>query len=181
VGVEGYVVEAKVGTGAWTQIYAGSDTSITRFYPFGQSLQWRVKASDANDNWSAFTNSAVRRIYAWQGAAPVAYTGTWSTVPSSSSSGTGYRYTTGAGRYAKLTFSNAIGVLYVAPKTALGGYVKVKIDGTTYVRTSLRATTTSYGVIIKSKAWSSPGMHTIWVINDQGGRRTMLDAFIVLK
>ena len=181
VGVEGYVVEAKVGAGAWTQIYAGSDTTITKFYPFGQSLQWRVKASDANDNWSNFTNSAVRRLYAFQGSSPVAYSGSWTTVASSSSSGVNYKYTTTSGKYVKLSFTNAIGVIYVAPKTSAGGYVKVKIDGTTYPRNDLRSTSTSYGVIIRGKAWGSAGNHTIWVYNAQGGRRANFDAFIVLK
>lgn len=180
VGLTGYEVQAKVGTGAWTTVSTGTAVSTTRFYAFGTSLQWRVRAKDANDNWSAWTESPVRKLSAYQGSSPVAFTGTWSKVTSAGSSGTGYRYTTTAGKKAKLVFTG-LGVMVVAPKLATAGYARVKFDTAASSRVNLRASSTSLGVIVKSKMWATSGSHTVQIWNDQGGRRTTFDAFIVLR
>jgi hypothetical protein len=178
-GVKTYTVEAKVGSGAWTEIYTGTGTNATRFYPFSQDLYWRVKAEDNAGNVSDWSTSAKRRLAAYQGGSPVAYTGTWRSVASSGSSGTGYRYTTTLGKKVTLSFTG-MGVLYVAPKTSSAGYVKVTIAGVTS-RINLRASSTSLGVIVKSKMWPTVGSHAIRVLNDSSGRRATFDAFVVLK
>ena len=178
-GVKGYEVEVKVGAGDWTTVYTGTGTSVTKRYPFGTSLQWRVRATDNADNVSDWVLSPVRRLVAYQGGSPVVRTGTWVKVPSKGSSGTNYRYTTTAGKKATLTFTG-IGVMYVAPKLTSGGYARVKISGTTY-RVRLKASSRQLGVIMATRMWTTSGQHTIKVINDQGGRRTTFDAFIVLK
>ena len=72
-------------------------------------------------------------------------------------------------------------VLYVAPKTTASGYAKVYADGKLIGRFNLRASSTQLGRIITSKKWGSSGAHTMRVVNDQSGRRTNVDAFIVLK
>lgn len=179
-GVTSYELQVKVGTGAWTAAYTGSATAVTKFYPFGRALLWRVRATDGEGNvgnWA--TAVAARTIMSYQGAAPVTYSGYWGTYPSAGSSGTGYKYTLTYGRSATLRFTG-LSVLYVAPKTAGSGYAKVYIDGMGY-RFNLRSATATLGQIIARKTWSSSGIHTIKVVNDQGGRQTNLDAFIVLK
>jgi len=178
-GVATYVVEAKVGTGAWTQVYSGSALNITKLYAFNTSLQWRVKASDHKGNWSDWTMSAGRRLYAYQGTSPVVTTGSWTKVGSTGSSGTTYYYTKTSGKSKALSFSG-IGVLYVAPRSSTGGRVTVKIDTTSYAVNTWKSGSTSLGYIIKARSMAS-GTHTIRVTNAQGGRRANFDAFIVLK
>jgi hypothetical protein len=178
-GVATYTVQANIGGAGWTAVYTGANTSITRFYPFGKSLAWRVMATDKEGNASDWIVSATRSLHAYQGGSPVTRTGTWTSVASTSCSGTGYLYTTALGRYATFSFTG-LGVMYIAPKNTTGGYVKVRIDGTTQ-RFNLRSSTTSYGVVVASKLWSASGAHTIRVTNDQSGRRASLDAFVVLR
>jgi hypothetical protein len=179
VGVAEYTVEAKVGSGAWTQIYSGTATTLTRFYPFSQDLYWRVKAEDGAGNVSDWRTSAKRKLAAYQGGSPVAYSGTWRTVTSSGCSGSGYRYTTTLGKRVSLSFTG-MGVLYVAPKTSTAGYVKVSTGGVT-TRSNLRASSSSLGVIVRSQMWTTVGSHTIKVVNDSSGRRANFDVFVVLK
>jgi hypothetical protein len=175
-----YVVEARVGTGAWTQIYAGTNTSITKSYRFSQNLQWRVKAKDAKNNQSGYTLSAVLRLAAYQGISPVVTAGTWTKVASTVSSGTTFYYTTTSGKYKSLKFSG-IAVAFVAPRTSRGGKVTVKIDAATPIlRSTWKSGTTAFGQIITAKALSN-GSHTIRITNAQGGRRANFDAFVVLR
>ena len=72
-------------------------------------------------------------------------------------------------------------VLYVAPKTSASGYAKVYADGKLIGRFNLRASSTQLGQIITRKTWGASGSHTMRVVNDQSGRRTGLDVFVVLK
>ncbi len=179
VGVESYEVQVRLGAGSWTTIYTGSDTSITASYPFKTSLQWRMRATDANDNQSDWALSAVRKLRAYQGGSPAVAIGTWFKVKAAAASGTGYRDATALGNKFKLTFTG-LGVIYVAPKVANGGYARVKISGVV-TRVRLRAGSTTHGQIMASRMWGTAGTHTIKVINDRGGRPTTFDAFVVLK
>jgi hypothetical protein len=101
-------------------------------------------------------------------------------VTSAGSSGTGYLYTKTLGKRATLTFSGRE-VIYVAPKSSGSGYVKVSSDGKSVGRFNLRSSTTKLGQIIARKVWTANGKHTMRITNDQSGRRTSLDAFIVLE
>ena len=101
-------------------------------------------------------------------------------MTSAGSSGSGYSYTKTLGKRALVTFTGRE-VLYVAPKTSASGYAKVYADGKLIGRFNLRASTTQLGRIIASKTWGASGSHTMRVVNDQSGRRTSVDVFVVLK
>jgi hypothetical protein len=181
-GIATIEVQVSVGGGAWTSVYTGTATTVTRGYPFGKSLVWRVRATDRASNTSAWATSATRSLIAYQapGSSSIAYSGRWVTTSSASASGGAYRYVTTRFSTAALTFVGR-SVLYVAPKTASSGYVKVYVDGHLVGRYSERRATSLVGQIIASKSWTSSGRHSIKIVNDSSGRRANLDAFIVLK
>ena len=177
VGVGTYEVEASVGGAPFSTIYLGAATSVTKMYPFAKKLVWRVRAADLDNNTSDWVTSAARSIAAYQ-SPPV--TGTWASVTSSGSSGTGYRYTATLGRYAQLTFKGRE-VLFVAPKNAKSGYARVYVDGAYRARVTLYRSRTALGQIITRYAWGTSGSHTLRVANYQSGKRTNVDAFVVLR
>ena len=180
-GVASHELQVSINGGSFTTIYSVPGTSFTKLFPFNKTLVWRVRATDAADNESAWATSASRKIVPYQrNASNVTYTGTWTNVTSAGSSGTGYAYTKTLGKRATLSFTGRE-VLYVAPKTSASGYAKVYADGTLIGRFNLRASSTQLGRIITSKTWSASGAHTMRVVNDQSGRRTSVDVFIVLK
>ena len=140
-----------------------------------------MRATDAAGNVSAWAKSASRKIVPYQrNSSNVTYSGTWTNVTSAGSSGTGYAYTKSLGKRALVTFTGRE-IVYVAPKTSSSGYAKVYADGKLIGRFNLRASSTQLGRIIASKTWSTSGSHTMRVINDQSGRRTSVDVFVVLK
>lgn len=61
--LSGYVLERKVGSGTWAQIYKGSARTYTDAITYGwTSVQYRVKAYDAAGAESAYTTSATRTV-----------------------------------------------------------------------------------------------------------------------
>lgn len=61
--LSGYVLERKVGSGTWTQIYKGSARSLQTAITYGwTSVQYRVKAYDTVGLESAYATSASRII-----------------------------------------------------------------------------------------------------------------------
>jgi VCBS repeat-containing protein len=182
-GVAQYHVQASVAGGAWTTIYSGGvTTSMTKSYAFGKTLVFRVRAQDRAGNWSGWTSSPTRRILAYQapGSSRIAYTGTWTTVLQTTSSGVGYRYVRTAGSRATLSFSGR-SVLFVTPRNRYGGYVKVYVDGHYLGRYSEYRSVSVVGQILARASWSTNGTHTIRIVDAQAGRRMMLDAFVVLQ
>ena len=61
--LSGYVLERKVGSGTWAQVYKGSARTYTDTITYGwTSVQYRVKAYDAAGAESAYTTSATRTV-----------------------------------------------------------------------------------------------------------------------
>ena len=61
--LSGYVLERKVGSGTWAQVYKGSARTYTDTITYGwTSVQYRVKAYDAAGAESAYTTSASRTV-----------------------------------------------------------------------------------------------------------------------
>jgi large repetitive protein len=181
VGVASSELQVSTNGGSFTTIYTGPATTYNRLYALNKTFVWRVRATDNDGNVSAWTTSATRKVAAYQrNSTKLTYTGTWTKVTSAGSSGTGYSYTTIRGNRALLKFTGRE-VLYVAPKTTGSGYAKVYTDGVLIARFNLRASSTQLGQIITRKTWTSSGAHTMRVQNDQAGRRTSLDVFVVLQ
>lgn len=178
-GIASYTLQASVGGGAWGTVYTGPDRTVTRLLPFGRSLAFRVMATDGDGNVSAPSGVTTRVLAAYQSSGVTFYR-TWRSVSTTAAVGTGYRYATGSGASASLRF-NGREVLYVAPRTSAGGYVKVYVDGRYAGRYSVRASTTSHGKVIFRRVFDAYGTHTIKVVNESGGRRANLDAFVVLR
>ena len=61
--LSGYILEKKVDSGTWTQIYKGSSRTYSVAVTYGStSIQFRVKAYDAAGAESAYTTSASRTV-----------------------------------------------------------------------------------------------------------------------
>lgn len=89
--LSGYVLERKVGSGTWAQIYKGSSRSYTDAITYGwTSVQYRVKAYDAAGTESAYTTSATRTV---TNNRPPVISGTDGALGSFSTAAPSYEYT----------------------------------------------------------------------------------------
>ena len=89
--LSGYVLERKVGSGTWAQIYKGSSRSYTDAITYGwTSVQYRVKAYDAAGAESAYTTSVTRTV---TNNRPPVISGTDGALGSFSTAAPSYEYT----------------------------------------------------------------------------------------
>lgn len=89
--LSGYVLERKVGSGTWAQIYKGSSRNYTDIITYGwTSVQYRVKAYDAAGAESAYTTSASRTV---TNNRPPIISGTDGAIGSFSTAAPSYEYT----------------------------------------------------------------------------------------
>lgn len=89
--LSGYVLERKVGSGTWAQIYKGSARTYTDTITYGwTSVQYRVKAYDAAGAESAYTTSATRTV---TNNRPPVISGTDGALGSFSTAAPSYEYT----------------------------------------------------------------------------------------
>ena len=89
--LSGYVLERKVGSGTWAQVYKGSTRTYTDTITYGwTSVQYRVKAYDAAGAESAYTTSATRTV---TNNRPPVISGTDGALGSFSTAAPSYEYT----------------------------------------------------------------------------------------
>ena len=89
--LSGYVLERKVGSGTWAQVYKGSARTYTDTITYGwTSVQYRVKAYDAAGAESAYTTSATRTV---TNNRPPVISGTDGAIGSFSTAAPSYEYT----------------------------------------------------------------------------------------
>ena len=89
--LSGYVLERKVGSGTWAQVYKGSARTYTDTITYGwTSVQYRVKAYDAAGAESAYTTSATRTV---TNNRPPVISGTDGALGSFSAAAPSYEYT----------------------------------------------------------------------------------------
>ena len=89
--IYGYVLERKVGSGTWAQVYKGSARTYTDTITYGwTSVQYRVKAYDAAGAESAYTTSATRTV---TNNRPPVISGTDGALGSFSTAAPSYEYT----------------------------------------------------------------------------------------
>ena len=180
-GVATYQLQVSVGGASFKNVYVGTGKTITKSYPFGKTLVWRVRATDHDGNLSGWVSSATRKIVAVQeNNRAIVRTGTWSRVITRGASGTGYGFTAKNHKAAGVLFTGR-SVLYVAPKSTAAGFVKVYVDGHLVGRFNVHSRSFIQGRIIARASWAASGTHTIVIVNDQAGKRANLDAFIVLR
>ncbi len=178
VGVKDFKVQAKTGDGKWKTISDGKATNVTKAFPFGEDLRFRVKATDKAGNTSAWKTSDVRRIVdTTHKSSKVKYTGSWTQVSGANK----YAYTTKRDNSARLSTTGRQ-ILYVAPKTSASGFVQVFVDGNLVGRFDLSANSPKYDRIIAKATLAGGGTHLIRIVDDSpNSKRTNLSDFVVLK
>jgi hypothetical protein len=131
-GVASYTVQESSNGGATfaaITLPSPTATSVTRQLAPGKTYQYRVRSTDRAGNISAFVlGEKILVGLVQETAAPVVYTGAWSTQALAGASGGSMRFATAAGRIARFSF-NGTRAAWIAAKGPNRGKADVYVDG----------------------------------------------------
>ena len=183
-GVASYSVRRKLGTGSWTTIDSVVTERLLKWpITFGVVTQFAIAGRDGAGNVGPQAESpAVKATLLQEGTSLARYTGTWSTTRSSTASNGTMRTSTRAG--ASVEFkrdARAIGV--VGRQGPTSGKARVYVDGVFIQTIDLYRSTSRSKVVLFSRSWSTPGVHSVkLIVSGTSGRpRVDVDAFPVIR
>jgi subtilisin family serine protease len=183
-GVSSYVVRRRIGTGSWTTI-ANTVTarSLRVSMAFSTSTQFAVAGRDGAGNVGTQADSpAVKATLFQDGTSLARYSGRWSATSSSTASHGNLRTSTQAGAWVEFK-RDARAIAIVGRQGPTSGKARVYVDGV-YVQTiDLYRSTSRSRMVLFSRSWSIPGVHSIkLIVSGTSGRpRVDIDAFPVIR
>ena len=182
--VASYVVKRRVGSAGWTTVTNSTTSrSLKQTLTVGTHYRYGVAGRDVLGNVGAQADApSVQARLFQEGTSLARSTGTWSTALSSSASGGKLRTTTRAGATVSFT-TTARAIAVVGRKGPGRGQAKVYVDGA-YVQTiDFNRSSLQSRVVVWSKSWSTPGIHTVKlvVVGTAGRPRVDIDAFAILR
>jgi hypothetical protein len=183
-GVPSYVVRRRIGSGAWT-VLAGTLTtrSFKASMAFGTPTQFAVSGRDGAGNVGVQAVSPAVTATLYQERTSLArYSGRWTNTTSSTASHSNLRTSTQAGAWVEFK-RDAKSIAIVGRQGPTSGKAKVYVDGVYAATIDLYRSTSRSRVVLFSRAWSTPGVHTVklFVSGTAGRPRVDIDAFGVLR
>jgi subtilisin family serine protease len=183
-GVSSYIVRRRVGTGGWTILDSSlGTTSYKVSLPIGATQQFGVAARDGAGNVGPQAESpAISAVLLQDGTSLAHYSGTWSSVSTSTASNGKLHSSTRAG--ASVTFTTtARAIALVGRKGPTEGQAKVYVDGVLASTIDLHRSTSQSKVVLFNTSWATNGSHSVQVVvvGTAGHPRVDIDAFAVLR
>ena len=183
-GVVSYSVRRKVGTGSFTTVDSVVTERLKKVaMTFNTVTQFAIAGRDGAGNLGAQAASpAVKATLLQDGTSLARYTGSWSTTRSSTASNGAMHTSTRAG--ASVEFRrDARAIAIVGRQGPTSGKARVYVDGV-YVQTiDLYRSNARSKVVLFSRSWSTPGVHSVkLIVSGTSGRpRVDIDAFPVIR
>jgi hypothetical protein len=180
--IAGYELQSSVDGGPWgSTLPVGAATRLaTLTQDFGHAYQYRVRAQDAQGDWSAWAPATAYTSTLVQDVAPaVTYTGSWVELRYRRASSGNLHYAVAGGASAKITFDGrAVG--FVAPVGPTRGSAKIYWDGVYRSTISFAAAKAKDRVVMYSIGSATAGFHTL-EIRLVGDGRVDVDAFVTFR
>ncbi len=182
--VSSYVVRRRIGTGSWTTIAnTVAARSLRVAMPFATSTQFAIAGRDGAGNVGTQAESpAVKALLFQDGTSLARYSGRWSATTSSTASNGNLRTSTQAGAWVEFK-RDARAIAIVGRQGPTSGKAKVYVDGAYAETIDLYRSSARARVVVFSRSWSTPGVHTVKLfVSGTGGRpRIDIDAFPVIR
>ncbi len=189
-GIDRYELGQSANGGSYSAINlpAQTTTTITPSLASGNAYRFRVLARDEAGNSSGWVEGSSFALTAYQeNNSSVSYpSGAWSRTAVSSAYGGYLKYASGSGARAKLSFTGSE-VAWVSTKGLNRGKAEVWVDGAKAATIDLYSSSAQARTVVFSKAWSSPGSHTLEVRvlgtrnSSSSGTRVDVDAFAAIR
>ena len=184
-GVERFHVSRSTDGGAWsaaTTVIAPSAT-LTQSLAFGHTYRFRVRPIDKAGNVGAWAYAATFTLSAAQQTTGAAvYSGSWTTVNSSTYWGSSARASSSAGARVRFTFTGRA-FAWVTTMSSARGKVAIYVNGTYQGTVDLYSATAKAKVLGWTKRWTTSATRTveIRVLGTAGRPRVDVDGFWWLR
>jgi hypothetical protein len=153
-------------------------TSFLAWLQPGHSYRHRTDAWDHGGNTSPMMVGTLDRLALYQSRhSTIRYSGSWKTVATAGSLGSGSTYSTDPGARATFSFSGRE-VAWVGARGTTGGRARVELDGQVIATLDLRRSGAQPRRILIAQA-SASGVHTLRITVLIG--RVDVDAFLVVR
>ena len=184
-GVASYAVRRRTGSGPWA-VAAGTvpNRSLTVPMAFASATQFAVAGRDGVANLGAYAESpAVTATLYQEGTSLATYTGRWTSTTSSTASNGNLRTSTQAGASVEFRRSGVRAIAVVGRQGPTSGKARIYVDGVLASTIDLRSTTARNRVVLFSRSWSTPGLHSVRVVvaGTTNRPRIDVDGFAVLR
>ncbi len=180
-GVASYRLEERVDGGSYhaVSLPGSTTTALTRTVKVGRTYRYRVLATDAGGNTSAYAAWPAFRPHRWQeGNHHLTWHGTWWRASDSRLSGGRSRRTTSASSRVVVAFTGH-DVGWVGTRGAHAGRAQVWIDGTHVATISLKGSKKRFRHLVFQAHLDDGGPHRL-VIRPLGDGRIDVDALVVI-
>jgi hypothetical protein len=183
-GVASYSVRRKVGTGSFTTVDSVVTERLLKVsMTFNAVTQFAIAGRDGAGNLGPQAESpAVKATLLQEGTSLARYTGSWSSTRSTSASNGTMRTSTRAGATVEFR-RDARAIAIVGRQGPTSGKARVYVDGVFVQTIDLYRSTARARVVLFSRSWSTPGVHSVkLIVSGTSGRpRVDVDAFPVIR
>jgi subtilisin family serine protease len=183
-GVASYSVRRKVGTGSFTTVDSVVTERLLKVaMTFNAATQFAIAGRDGAGNVGPQAESpAVKATLLQEGTSLARYTGTWSSTRSTTASNGTMRTSTRAGATVEFR-RDARAIAVVGRQGPTSGKARVYVDGVFVQTIDLYRSTSRAKVVLFSRSWSTPGVHSVkLIVSGTSGRpRVDVDAFPVIR
>ncbi len=180
-GVARYEVARQTNGGTWSPSTTVAGTSLTPALAYGHTYRFRVRAIDGAGNASGWQYGATFRLSGYAESTSAArYSGTWSSVSSTSYWGGKAVATSIAGRNVRFTFTGRA-VAWITLKSPARGKAAIYLDGVYQTTVDLYASATQAQRVGWATTWSTSATRTmeVRVLGTSGRPRIDVDGFWV--
>lgn len=180
-GVARYDLAQSTDGGAWATVATPTSAAVYQNLAYGRTYRFRVRAIDKAGNTGAWAYGATFRLLGYSEATGVArYTGTWSSVSSTSYWGSKAKAASVAGRNVKFTFTGR-SVAWVSLKAPSRGKVAIYVNGVYQATVDLYAASTQAQRVAWAKTWTTSATRVleVRVLGTAGRPRVDVDGFWV--
>lgn len=181
-GIKNYDVARSYDGGAFVVIGSAlTATSMGWSMTPGHTYRFEVRARDNNGNVGAWkAGPTIKSYIVQQTSSAVHFSGPSKTTTYSKYSKGSERYLAAGG--ASATYTTSVRALsFVTTRGPNRGSAQIWIDGVLEATVDLGAATTTYQLVVFSKAWSSVATHTIRVVSVGSPARIDIDAFGAIR
>jgi len=182
--VSGYEAQWRVDGGGWGGTIAlGAGTrQSTRSMTIGHTYALRVRARDVAGNWSDWAEGpGFRPGISQDTSSTLVRRGTWTRFRASWMSGGTSLYSRQRGASVTRPFTGRA-VALVASLGPIRGKAQIWVDGAYVGTVNLYRSVSLHRVLVYSRAWASPGRHSLRVVvlGTAGHPRVDVDAFVIV-